>query len=257
MLRRVGELLGRCKSKASVLPPTELYNEGWMLRLILDWFDRNRDMPHFLAFLPNARWYSEALLPSHFPPQRRGDPLAESFTHADGVIGHFEIKPGERGEAKLLPDARQFLVIEAKLGSSLSAGTKNAPEYDQAARNVACIAQMVSVRLIPAEQIDCLGFYVIAPQHQIDSGVFRDMVTKESISRKVAERVAQYNGERDEWLAKTFRPVLERIQLGLVSWESIIDSLPANPEKSDLRDFYKLCLDFNPMRGANSRPKEP
>jgi hypothetical protein len=38
----VGSLLARCSSDGTVLPPTDLYNEGWMLRLVLDWFERNR-----------------------------------------------------------------------------------------------------------------------------------------------------------------------------------------------------------------------
>src|SRR2546425_6409929 len=88
MLERIADLLARCDSDASVLPPTTLYNEGWMLRLVLDWFDQNRGLGHELAFLPGARWYSEALLASRFLPERRGDNRAESFTHADGVIGH-------------------------------------------------------------------------------------------------------------------------------------------------------------------------
>jgi hypothetical protein len=55
MLRRIAELLGRCGSEGSVLPPTELYNEGWLFRLIIDWFERNRYLPHRLSFLPEAR----------------------------------------------------------------------------------------------------------------------------------------------------------------------------------------------------------
>lgn len=168
MLKRVAELLARCGSSASVLPPTELYNEGWLLRLVLDWFDRNRTLSHQLSFLPGARWYSEALLPSRFLPQRRSDERAESFTHADGVVGHFSIAPGERGEARLLPQPRQFVVAEAKLGSALSAGTKHAPEYDQAARNVACMAHMLEG--VDLTTIEHLGFYVIAPDHQIRAG---------------------------------------------------------------------------------------
>jgi len=104
-----------------------LCNEGWLLRRVLDWFDRDRTLSHKLSFLPEALWYAEALLPSRFRPQRRSDEGAESFTHADGVVGHFEIAPGERGEARLLHQAKQFVVTEAKLGSSLSARTKNAP----------------------------------------------------------------------------------------------------------------------------------
>lgn len=72
------------------MPPTHLYNEGWMLRLVLDWLDRHRDLEHPLALHEGARWYSEALLPSRFLRDEHGDPLAESHTHADGLIGHFE-----------------------------------------------------------------------------------------------------------------------------------------------------------------------
>jgi len=129
MIEPIARILDRCGSENSVLPPTELFNEGWMLRLVLDWLDRNRGIVHPLSFAPEARWYSEALLPSLFLPQSRGDIKAESFTHADGVIGHFSIASGERGDVKLLPGVKQFVVIEAKLGSTLSAGTKNVRLY--------------------------------------------------------------------------------------------------------------------------------
>ena len=220
-----------------------------MLRLILDWFDRNRDLPHLLSFLPEARWYSEALLPSTFLPKVRGDNRAESFTHADGVIGHFTIAPGVRGDAKLTTDARQFLVAEAKLGSSLSAGTKNAPSYDQAARNVACMAYMIGLSPIKLDRLDCLAFYVLAPQRQIDAGLFGNLVTKESILKKVQARVDQYQGTWDLWFKEIFQPVLDRIEVGILSWESILDSLPVNAETSEIREFYTRCLQFNPQRG--------
>jgi len=40
---------------------------------------------------------------------------------------------------ELLPGARQLTVIEAKMASGLSAGTKHAPNFNQAARNVAAL----------------------------------------------------------------------------------------------------------------------
>jgi hypothetical protein len=252
MLRRVAEILGKCGSEASVLPPTELYNEGWMLRLILDWFERNRDLLHVLSFLPEARWFSEALLPSRFLPRRRGDDRAESFTHADGVVGHFKIAPGERGETRLTPNTRQFLVIEAKLGSNLSAGTKNAPSYDQAARYVACMAHMVGISRVEPRSLERFAFYVLAPRRQIDASVFRDLVTKHSILKKVQARVEQYHGEWDLWFRETFQPVLERLDIGLLSWESILDCFPTNSEISEIREFYVRCLQFNPQRGKSA-----
>jgi hypothetical protein len=246
MLNRVVELLARCASNASVLPPTELYNEGWLLRLVLDWFDRNRTLSHQLSFLPGARWYSEALLPSRFLPQRRGDERAESFTHADGIIGHFSIAPGERGAASVSPQPKQFVVAEAKLASTLSAGTKNALEYDQAARNVACMAHMLDG--VDLATVERLGFYVIAPDRQIKAGVFGTLVTKESVHRKVAMRVAQYQGQWDTWFGSTFEPVLKRIDLSILSWESILGALPNDEESAGIREFYSFCQRFNPAR---------
>jgi len=246
VLKRVAELLAKCGSNSSVLPPTQLYNEGWLLRLVLDRFDRDRTLSHQLSFLPEARWYSEALLPSRFLAQHRGDERAESFTHADGVVGHFSIAPGERGEASLLPQPKQFVVTEAKLASTLSAGTKNAREYDQAARNVACMAQMLTG--VDLTTVKRLGFYVVAPDRQIRAGIFGDLVTKESISRKVAMRAAQYQGQWDTWCAGTFKPVLERIDLSVLSWESILNVLPNDEEAAGIRDFYSLCQRFYPVR---------
>jgi hypothetical protein len=100
-------------------PPTLLYNEGWLLRLILDWFAGRDVGGHPLSFATGARWFSEALLPSAFLARYRGDELAESWTHADGVVGHFVIGEGGKADLRLAPEAGQLLVLEAKLFSGL------------------------------------------------------------------------------------------------------------------------------------------
>jgi hypothetical protein len=248
----IDEILSRCGTPDSVLPPTELFNEGWMLRLVLDWLDRNRGYPNVLGFEPGARWYSEALLPSRFLPRNRGDRLAESFTHADGVIGHFTVQSGSRGDAVLDSDPGQFIVTEAKLGSSLSAGTKNAPSYDQAARNVACMAHMVASAGIRLSSLKRLGFFVLAPQQQIRSGVFGNLLSPQSIEAKVRARVASYEGAHDRWLDESFLPLLERIDIAALSWEEVLASLPATPERTELERFYAQCLAFNPLRGESA-----
>ena len=219
-----------------------------MLRLILDWFDRNREIVHPLSFAPNARWYSEALLPSRFLPQKRGDAAPKSFTHADGIIGHFSIRPGERGEAKVLKNATQLIVTEAKLGSCLSAGTKNAPTFDQAARNVACIANMIGIAGASVDAFDQLGFYVLAPDAQINEGIFGDLITKESIERKVQARISAYDGTLDAWFEETFSPALACLNLGALGWESVLDALPINLETKQMCEFYETCLKYNPVR---------
>jgi hypothetical protein len=245
-------MLLRCGTEAAILPPTELYNEGWLLRLVLDWFERARVGNHPLVFSPGAHWYSEALLASRFLPTRRGDPLAESFTHADGIVGHFDISPGERGEATLRRDAQQFVVIEAKLGSGLSKGVKNSPDYGQAARNAACIAYAVQLAGLQPASLTSLAFYVVAPEQQIHSGLFEDFATKERILSQVKLRVAQYGGVHDLWFEEAFLPTLDRMAVDLLPWESVIEYIEYHDANSGLRDFYQQCLRFNPMRGRSA-----
>ncbi len=256
MIERIRQLLELCDGKDTVMPPTELYNEGWLLRLVLDWFDRNRGRTkdHPLSFLPGARWYSEAMIPPPFLAERRGDPRAEAFTHADGVIGHFWIQPEERGEAVLEKDARQLVVVEAKLGSGLSKGVTNAPGYDQAARNVACMAEMLERAGADPGAMESLGFYVVAPQEQIEAGVFGGLVRKGSVREKVAERVAGYEGSKDGWFRERFEPVLERIELELLSWESVLACIESTAPSAGLWQFYERCL--NVSRVGKRRPAQ-
>ena len=252
MIEPIARILDRCGSENSVLPPTELFNEGWMLRLVLDWLDRNRGIVHPLSFAPEARWYSEALLPSLFLPQSRGDIKAESFTHADGVIGHFSIASGERGDVKLLPGVKQFVVIEAKLGSTLSAGTKNVPSYDQAARTVACIEHLLAKAEVSPTSVDRLGFFVLAPVSQIKSGVFTDLVTKQSIEKKVKDRIGAYEEVHSAWFDESFLPILTHMEIGILDWETVLVDLPKTGEVELMHEFYAQCLRFNPLRVKKS-----
>jgi len=255
----ISDILGRCGTQTSVLPPTQLYNEGWLLRLVLDWLDRHRGFAHPLSFLPGARWYSEALLASRFLPRTRGDKLAEAFTHADGVVGHFDIDPGLRGDARIQAGASQFVVLEAKLGSALASGTKNAPGFDQAARNVACIAHLLAAVDVSPDSVQRLGFYVLAPWSQIKAGVFSDLVTKSSVRAKVQARAGAYAGEHDAWVEKWFMPTLEHIDVDALSWEDVLAALPPSESVESIRTFYEECLRFNlpPSGRTESIPTSP
>ena len=119
-------LLSYIDSEKPNFPPTTLYNEGWLLRLIVDWFSISGIADHPLSFPKDGHWFSEARLPSAFLPRKKGDPLAESHTNADGVIGHFVIGSTGKTDLELIPNATHFVVLEAKLYSGLSKGVKNA-----------------------------------------------------------------------------------------------------------------------------------
>ena len=244
---RIKAMLEACEAGDPSFPPNVLFNESWLLRLILDWFEGHGGDRYPLSLLPDARWFSEAWLPSAFLPRYRGDRLAESRTHADGVIGHFTVgDPGTAG-LNLLPDARQLVVIEGTLFNRLSAGVKNAPYYDQAARSVACVAEILRRAGREPEAMDDLSLLVVAPQARVDDGIFAWDTTADAIRRKVRRRVEEYAGERDAWFRDWFAPTLDRIDIRCLSWEEIIDVIAFHaPEMGQLIDtFYGKCLRFN------------
>ncbi len=215
--------------------------------MILDWFARHSVEGHPLSFATNATWFSEALLPSAFLARYRGDKLAENWTHADGVVGHFLI--GEEGKAdlKLLPEARQFLVLEAKIFSGLSSGVSNARYYDQAARNVACMAEVLRRAGRHPSEITNLGFIVLAPASQIERGIFHKVVQNKSIFEKVRRRAQAYAGAQDQWFKEWFRPTWQQINVDCLSWEELI-AVTAEydlPTSDSLRSFFDHCIKFN------------
>jgi hypothetical protein len=263
MFSRIINMLQSCDTDQGVLPPTEVYNEGWMLRLILDWFSRQPVSNHQLSFEKGARWYSEILLPSQFLPRFQTDPQAESYTHADGVIGHFSIGRSGKGDIDLRSDAKQFVVIEAKIFSRLSQGTKNFKNYDQAARTAACIAETLSIRQRQINDIPKLGFYVVAPETQLKfEPTFQTFLQKDSIRIKVQKRIKAYSDPADaetknRWFETWFLPTLERIDIQCMTWEEIISHINSNDSHNGdaLLEFYNKCLALNQPK-SKLRPAE-
>jgi len=244
---RIKAMLEACEAGQPPFPPNVLYNENWLLRIVVDWFEGHGGDRYPMSPAPGARWFSEAWLPSAFLPRFRGDRLAESRTHADAVIGHFTIgDPGTAG-LTLRPDAGQFVVIEGKLYNRLSAGVKNAPYYDQAARSVACIAEALRRAGREPGSMDDLAFLVVAPRARIDDGIFTWETAHDAVRRKVRRRVEDYAGERDGWFRDWFEPTLDRIDIRSMSWEDVIDAIAFHaPEAGQLVDsFYGECLRHN------------
>jgi hypothetical protein len=250
-LERILGILESCSGEVAKVSPTILYNEGWLLRLALDWFSTRSVPGHALDFEDGADWYSEALLPSAFLATQRPDPLAEGWTHADGVIGHFEIGDVGKGDLKLRPGAHQLVIVEAKMSAALSSGVTNAEYFDQAARAVACMAEVLNRADRPASKMSRLGFCVLAPQAQIERGFFEEQVNKESIGAKVKQRVSDWVGKHDDdkqrWHSECFQLVLDRIRLDVLSWEQVVETITVHDAGAGeaVGAFYDKCLAFN------------
>jgi hypothetical protein len=247
VLEGIHRLIDSAESEPANFPPTLLYNEGWLLRLVIDWYSNHKLTDHPLLFQYRAIWFSEALLPSPFRSRHRGDTRAEARTHADGIVGHISIGRSAKADARLLDDATQLIVTEAKIYSPLSGGTRNAPSFNQAARNVACITELLSRANRPPSQMTSLAFFVVAPEAQIKTGVFAQKLDKAAVRAAVQARAEAFSSELGGWVDEWFFPTLEAIRIEALSWESLIGSIASNdPETSEsLQAFYERCLMYN------------
>ena len=73
---------------------TELYNEGWMLRLLLDWVEAHPESDHELSLQSGARWYSGGA-PAIAIQGYRG--LGEGWTSAEASSGTSTLAVVTRG----------------------------------------------------------------------------------------------------------------------------------------------------------------
>lgn len=256
MLNSITRILENAHQPDSTIRPTELYNEGWMLRIVLDWFASNTSsdnkFDHPFAFQKEARWYSEIILPTHFPPRKKsGDTLAETRTHADGVVGHFQIEENTKAGFELTKEATQFIVIEVKMRSKLSHKTTRIDYWDQVSRNIACMAEAFARKKLSAKQLTDVGFYVTAPAEQIEKHKFEKLLSETIIKEKVERRILEYGSESikdaTSWYQKYFLPLMDQMKIEAISWESITEFIrnmdSANGKK--IGSFYDRCLEFN------------
>jgi len=247
VLERIQAMLTSCATDSPLFPPTLLYNESWLLRLVLDGFSTSLVGDHPLRVPEGGRWFSEALLPSAFLTRWKGDALAEAWTHADAVMGHFEVGLEGKTDLQLADGATHFVVLEAKLFSGLSSGVKYAAYFDQAARSVACIAEVLNRARRSPQSMSHLGFYVLAPRSQIEKGVFAELLSRDSIRQKVNRRVAAYEGAKAEWYSDWFEPTLQRVDIRSMSWEQVIGVVRQNGGAcaDSIGAFYERCIEFN------------
>jgi len=246
MMDLLSELISSFDPSTPHFRPTEIYNENWLMKLVFAQASSIADATFPLGFLPGSTWFSEGLLPTAFKARHQGDPLSEARTNADGAIGQIRIGAKAKADLELESHATQFTVVEAKVGSPLSKGTSNARYFDQAARNVACMAEVIARAGKEPSNFDRLEFIVLAPEYSIEKGTFSEEMSRSSIEGKVRKRVDAYEKELDEWFDESFTPLLDAIELRTLSWEDSIAWIREHkPGVADqLSEYYDLCLEF-------------
>lgn len=155
---------------------------------------------------------------------------------------------------KLAQGATQFIVTEAKLFSPLSPRVTNAAYFDQAARNVACMAEVLFKAGRRPQELSSLAFLVLAPSAQVRVNLFGNHISSASIRDKVFRRVSEYPTPELEakidWRQNWFLPTLEHMKIVCLSWEEVIHSIRTIDPNfgSNLAEFYAECFGFNRLQ---------
>lgn len=223
------------------LNPTEIYNEGWMTRLLVFYSIQEKIKLKEIDFASINHWTSEALISSPFVEAKK---IREGYTHADMALGDFTVDYKNRGQLTVNQDAKQFGIIEAKMGSPLSQGTTHAPKYNQASRNVACIAHN--------NVHDCKTFfYVVAPASKIDvkdkNGIATsDLVKQDVIKKQIEDRFSLHNANNE--FIKSEQEIIDKTTkciVGIITYEEWIDLFLDSQIKNTLNSFYENCKNWN------------
>ena len=232
---------------------TEFYNEGWMLKLTIAYLiqvddEHAKDMPEDIQTIRSAAkrgWMSEGRLSAAF--------THEQCTHADAVLGDIKIAKGTKWGVELKDSigesARYFTVIEAKLGSALSKGTKHAKEFNQAARNLSCMAYALMKAEIKVESPFIPRFFVIMPED--DSKHFEDSKNLfegngSKIKEAIKEAIEAIKENDDHQLVNKikkegFKDWVNRIECKIITWRTILDKIC----NSSLCKYYNEALRAN------------
>jgi hypothetical protein len=175
-------------------------------------------------------------------------------------VGQFDFEPATKSGLRLSPGAKQFVVVEAKMFSNLSVGTKNAPAHNQAVRNVACMAAAIQRSGQEIKEFESLGFFVVAPlpgRRKAGISNLESCLEPESLRAAVAQRISSYEAmnrreatELRDWEEKHFQPLINHMcangRLGVLSWDDSIAAI-RNADAGageDLQRFYDRCLSF-------------
>ena len=219
------------------LNPTEIYNEGWMTRLLVYESIKEKIKLKDIDFKIISYWTSEALISSPFVKAKK---YREGYTHADIALGDFSVDFNKRGEIIVSKIAKIFGIIEAKMGSNLSQGTTHFKNYNQASRNLACIAYNTC-------DIDCeIFFYVVAPEKKLVEHEIKKQIDLQTMIDQIAFRFKEYSDEfkraqkMDLIISKALKCKVESI-----SYEEWIEKIKNYDSRKFLDEFYQKAKKWN------------
>jgi hypothetical protein len=218
--------------------PTVIYNEGWMTRLLVCQSVQEGLTLEKIDFATVSNWTSEVLISSPFVDTEK---YREGYTHADIALGDIDVDYTKRGEIEIRSDAKLFGIIEAKMGSNLSQGTTHVPGYNQASRNLACIAK--NTYLKP----DCqIFFYVVAPDIVIEKHKINAQIELNIVIPQIKRRFDLY--PINDKVRKHMDLIISRAStcnIKSISYENWMSIIKDQNARNYLQNFYTKAKKWN------------
>jgi hypothetical protein len=234
------EIIKTIESSSANVNPTQIYNEGWMTRLLVYYSIQEKIKLKEIDFSSINYWTSEALLSSPF---LKVSTVREGYTHTDIALGDFTVDYEKKGQIIVNPQAKQFGVIEAKMKSPLSKGTANAPDYNQAIRNITCIAHNT--------KINCKTFfYVLLPESKLNKAGFDicHLNKEDEIKPEIMNRFLKHNTNNDVQLDCTDIVIKSlKCNVGNITYEEWIKLFTDIEINKTLNEFYGKCIKWNKL----------
>ena len=268
-----GKVSSDSESATTCLPvaKSEVYNETWLLRLVLAFIhdlefecepqSKNEEVFQHIRKTVKTQWISEGGLSSVFE--------LEGATWTDAILGNVELsclnssscaksdKKTKRAIKLSGQDNVGVVIIEAKVGSDLDTGVTHADDYNQVARNIACLARLVMDKEGLASKS---RFVVFAPQCKIDKWVETKWIdeAKTIIQNQTQERDSKEKGGgknkprsfRDLNNESDFLDAIEAIAGNsiMLSWKWILSFIKRHPHDQNgfelLEKYYNATIDL-------------
>jgi len=223
---------------AEGINPTIIYNEGWMIRLLVmeSMIEKLQINKVDFGLLATKNWSSEALITSPFVEAKVNK---EGYTHADIILGDFSVNYNERGDINLNDSPDVLGIIEAKMGSNLSTGTSNADNYNQASRSICCLSY------VTRKNPNCKLFFIVAaPEATINKYSIKKQVERENILTQIGDR---FKHSEEPYMSEIKNQV-EKCKLVIINYEDWLKELRNSEVQKMLYDFYKECLKSNNIK---------
>ena len=241
---------------------SEVYNETWMLRMTLaflhdyseDFKCVNTETAEVLTSmreLVRRRWISEGGLHPVF--EREGP------TWTDAIIGDV-VAGKEIGGKKHKRDVdikmqgndyAGIAVIEAKIGSAPDKAVTHSDDYNQVARNIACLAQLVMNQepKLLEDKYSC-SFILLGPGEKCKSWKgsenYKQLITGswDIIKRQTPDRKAKVDDMSEDGM---FKKIVAKIveHSDVISWRTMIEAMKPENGNDELNHFYSELNRFH------------